>query len=296
MKSIYSTFWYESTLSTILFTITKMASPSLEIKLALYHYFAEWCTNTRIKEMINGQAFYMAEEFKYLSMDNHENTFVFLNELAAMKDEWELSKEVATIYVNTNKIHPQCCLALKHKLNSIKDKIHLENNVNEYLQNCYTDIFNSYYKMYNLVNLTLTGDTVYGNCYFTFVVGYYCLNVDYTHKKSTPIKNLIRNYLERDINKMELFYSLKNFDRGSFVVFEEQAWSRLIQFIKTPHQMFSNFLRSFFKRMNFDFIGNVQEYEMSSTRIRRNQLMCIALFGHDTELRIETDKYLSLFI
>ncbi|AKR17424.1 hypothetical protein [Mocis latipes granulovirus] len=267
----------------------------LEFKLALYHYFVEWCCEEPIKHMENC-AQKLATEFELLKRRQYLNLKVHLNDAAALPHRWNTSKLVANHYVQTNQIHVDCDPKLKCHLT--QDLQYLENIIDEFFKICCKNVFNSYHEQYRLAKLYITGDSKYGSCYYLYVIGHYAITCKSTSKNnSVTFKKLTGQYLSMDIDLMTYFYKTQAIDRDNFLRLENIAWTTFVEYIneRNNNSYEPKFLRLHeFFRFVLKNINHAECYDLNSARShqQRNKIMCLVFLGFQKELRNEVNYYL----
>ncbi|ACI47457.1 unknown [Spodoptera litura nucleopolyhedrovirus II] len=118
----------------------------------------------------------------------------------------------------------------------------------------YSHITSVQYQLYRLNKLIITGNVMYGSCFYMFSIGYYAsiiTNID------GATRCALQDYLKMDLSVTELYYKLFN---KNFSASIQTAWAKLIEFEKTrrlPDD--SKFLRFVFTMID-DETYNFQLY------------------------------------
>lgn len=258
---------------------------NLSIKLALFHYFIDWneCPADPEKTDFAGG---LVAEFEQLSSGNYSAVYQHLDKFAMRPQQWLLSKQVATCFVDSRIVHEDCNSAVARHLDENIFDFDLTDAAEDFLRSCHTDVLGYHYSLYRLAQLITTGKPVYGGCYYMLVVG----NWAATNVKSSSrrVKALVRDYFNMDIRIDQLFNALLKEDNARLRAAEINAWNSLIDFSHTPRRDGStDFLPFVFKHLDGEY-----DYKAALTRKKRNKLLCAALFGCETAVRYEMEYHL----
>lgn len=269
----------------------------LNIKLALYQYFVDWCDSgsTLVCDMAKSPA--MAKkivvEFEELKTGNYRDVYLILDNVAAYPAKWDVCKQHADYYVQTKQLHPNCYSLMSARLDGLNPQS-LERAADRFLKSCYNNVGLSmfvdfHYKVYQLAKLCVTENVKYGSCYYQYVSGFYCCKI-MTKKVGYQLRRLAKNYIAFDA--FTFYMEARTIDRAYFMECERNAWKALVDFMKSrnlPEPYESQYLRFVFKMIdNEDY-----DFEGARTHQQRNKLLCCALFGCEQEFRNETSYYIN---
>lgn len=267
----------------------------LNFKLALYQYFEDWCNpeSSLLSDMVNSVsvAQKVLVEFEELKTGNYRDLYFILDNVAAYPDKWNACKLDADYYVRTKQLRPDCDHLMKFRLDGlVADPQLVEQTVENFLSTfCNIGIsVGVHWNVYKLAKLFVTGNIVYGSCYYQYVLGYYSTKI-MKDKGGYKFRKLVDEYLSLDMDAFALYNQTRTLDRTNFMHCERTAWKALVDFMKSrnlPEPYESQYLRFVCKLID----DKDYDFEGARTHQQRNNLLCCALFGCEREFRHET-KY-----
>ncbi|AJK91707.1 ORF046 [Spodoptera frugiperda granulovirus] len=139
------------------------------------------------------------------------------------------------------------------------------------------------YQLYRLAKLLCTENTMFGDSYYSLVVGYYAFlvynkridNFDYTKFKS---------YAENNTNMVYLFDNIMENDRSNFVKTIRTAWKALASSINSKPQPNDSYLTAAIDLMNFDDLPS--ECMRLTDKIERNIVVSTFVFEEAKQQRL----------
>ncbi|ACH88543.1 hypothetical protein HaMNV_gp021 [Helicoverpa armigera multiple nucleopolyhedrovirus] len=265
---------------------------NLQTKLALYHYYYNWCCEEQLRQL-DSNAYKLVHEYETLQRENYCDIYTLLDNRAALPHKWDTSKLVAELYVQTNEIHPDCNETLKAKLLTVIDQKVLEESAESFLKMCCKGIHNPYYEQYRLAKLYVTNDPIYGSCYYLFILGVYATSKTESKSDAQKFKKLAHEYLALDMDVQTFFYKTQAMNRDHFVRLENNAWNTVCEYINDRDESRFLHLPEFFRFVlkNIDHCEYF-DFKTASSHQQRNKILCATLLGYYTELRHEIQYYL----
>ncbi|ACH69405.1 hypothetical protein D1Q00_gp048 [Trichoplusia ni granulovirus LBIV-12] len=274
----------------------------LNIKLALYQYFIDWCNGecTLLCDMVKSLAIAknVVVEFEELKTGNYRDVYLIMDNVAAYPDKWNACKQHAQYYVQNKQLHPNCDSLMRARLDGlVSDPQALAKATDDFLYSCCNNAVSValHYNVYRLAKLIVTGNSTYGSCYYQYVLGYYCTKIIMTKKVSYKLRNLAEKYLSLDMDAFTFYSDTRAADRTNFMQCERNAWKALVDFMKSrnlPESFESQYLRFVLKLID----DKDYDFEGARTHQQRNKLLCCALFGCEREFRNETRYYIDRIV
>ncbi|AAQ11045.1 hypothetical protein [Mamestra configurata nucleopolyhedrovirus A] len=268
---------------------------NLQVKLALYHYYDEWCCEEQLHQL-DSNAYKLVHEYETLQKGNYCDLYTLLDNRAALPARWNTSKLVAERYVQTNEIHPDCNDTLKVKLATIIDQKLLEESAESFLKLCCKSMYFQYYELYRLAKLYVTNDPIYGSCYCLFVLGVYATQKIESKSEAQKFRKLVREYLSLDLDAQTFFYKTRAINYDYFVRLETNAWNAVCDYTKDRDEPEYLRMPEFYRFVLKNIDGSKYfNFETTASHQQRNKILCATLFGFHTELRHEVQYYLKKY-